>query len=183
MSSETQTHHWLFVAVVVYSVSLCWSCCDLVEVLHTSDSSGFDPLLSFWPLIWWNCPQKTSFPCILNIWSSEVSVGMQFESLSHTFWLFHQLMCLMCRPSNTLTLTVVLTSCCVERWHKVYCPERLFTDMLKMTNFIDLAHAHTHWSKVNWEDHNRQFHSHRPSKPSIMRLSVNQIETSVSYFC
>lgn len=133
--------------VVVYSVSLCLPCCDVVEVSDTNDSFSFDPLLDLWPLIWWICPEKTSSLCILNIWGAEELAGMHFESLSHTFWLFHQLMCLMCRPSNTLTLTVVVTSCCVERRHKVYCPERLFTDVLKMTNFIDLAHAHTHTLK------------------------------------
>ncbi len=41
------------------------------------------------------------------------------------------------------TGSVVVTTCCVERRHKVYCPEPRFTDVLKMTNFIDLAHTHT----------------------------------------
>jgi len=55
------------------------------------------------------------------------------------------------------TESVVVPTCCVERWHSVYCPEPHFTDrMLKMTHFIALTHTRTH-AQTKWEQHGSRF--------------------------
>lgn len=86
--------------------------------------------------------QETSFPCSLNNWSNEELVGMQFGSHTHILSLSSAHVLNVETQQHVDTDSVVVTSCCVERRHKVYCPEPLFTDVLKMTNFIDLAHTH-----------------------------------------
>lgn len=68
------------------------------------------------------------------------------------------------------TDSVVVTTCCVERQHKVYCTQTHFTDVLKMINFIDHTQTdtHRHGGEAKWEQHGSQFYSASLSKLSII---------------
>lgn len=131
-----------------FFISLQWAAVSNSATTKPPSFPSHDHLLDLWPLIWWNenvcvC-QETSFPCSLNNWSNEELVGMQFGSHTHILSLSSAHVLNVWTQQHVDTDSVVVTSCCVERWHKVYCPEPFFTDVLNMINFIDLAHTHTH---------------------------------------
>lgn len=68
---------------------------------------------------------------------------MQFASHTHILSLSSAHVLKVWTQRHVGTDSVVVTTCCVERQHKVYCTQPHFTDVLKMTNFIDLTHTHT----------------------------------------
>lgn len=92
--------------------------------------------------------QETLFPCSLNNWASEGLDG----SLTHILSLSSAHVLKVWTRWHVDTNYVVVTTCCVERRHKVYCPEPRFTDVLKKTHFIDLAHARRRgWVETTWQ--------------------------------
>ena len=67
---------------------------------------------------------------------------MQFGSHTHILSLSSAHVLKVWTQRHVDTDSVVVTTCCVEKPRKVYCPEPHFADVLKMTNFIELAHTH-----------------------------------------
>lgn len=126
------------------------------------------------------CAKKLHSHVMLIIWAARSWLACRL-GLAHILSLSSAHVLKVWTQRHVDTDCVVVTTCRVERQHEVYCPERRLADVLKMTNFID--HAHTHGGEAKWEQHGSRFYSHRPSKPSIISLLVNQIEASILCFC